>query len=180
MAGTPPRPDDRGVDDLLPAVYAELRAVADRLLRRAGPHPTLQPTELLHEAFLRLRGAAAPLRFAGEQHLRRTAVRTMRHVLVDRARARAADKRGGGRARVTLDEDFAQPLDDGDSVLRVHDGIEQLRAVDAQLADLVELRFFGGLSVDETAATMALSPRSVDRLWRLARAWWLAHDGGRP
>jgi RNA polymerase sigma factor (TIGR02999 family) len=177
MAGSEQH-DSEGLDRLLPGAYAELRGIADFLLRQQGSSATLQPTELLHEAFLRLRGAATPVQLQDERHFRRVAARAMRYVLVDRARARVADKRGNGRARVTLDDDVAVLLGDCDRVLRVHEGLERLRAVDAQLAELVELRFFGGLGIDEIADALGTSSRTIDRQWRLVRAWWIANESG--
>lgn len=175
---------ERAADELLPLVYAELRDVAARLLRHDRAAATMQPTDLIHEAWVRLAGDTTPAgeRWHSEQHFRRVAARAMRYVLVDRARARSADKRGGGLQRVTLDSDWCEAVDRSDEILAVNEGLERLAQVDQELARIVELKFFGGFSIDEIAAMLERSPRSIDRGWRLARAWWSREyaDDGAP
>lgn len=174
--------DPRAADDLLPLVYEELRAIARRLLADQKL-ATLQPTELIHEAFMRLAGSDAGIE--SEHHFRRLAARAMRFVLVDRVRASHAEKRGGRARPATLDEAvLAAAAASGeaaaDNVLAVHEALEALAAVDAQLAQIVELRFYGGVSMDEIADVLGVSRRTVQRGWRLARAWWIeeyAKDG---
>jgi RNA polymerase sigma factor (TIGR02999 family) len=174
-------------EQLLPHVYDELRAIAGNLMRRERAAHTLQPTELIHEAWLRLVDAdavaGAPDRDAGplRTHFTRIAARAMRFVLVDHARRKFADKRGGGQRRVTLDDNHEAAVVDPEDVLHVHDGIERLAALDPELAQIVELRFFGGMTLDEVAVARGTSRRTVVRNYRLARAWWLREfdDGGR-
>ena len=162
--------DGGATDELLPFVYEQLREIARRLLRGAKASQTLQPTELIHEAYVRL-GDAPDAAWESEQHFRRVAARAMRFVLVDRARARRADKRGGGHRHVTLETQWAEAASDSDQVLFVHDGLERLQAVDAQLAQIVELRFFAGLTLEETGKVLGMSHQGVHRAWLFARGW---------
>ena len=161
----------------MPLLYTELRRIAARLLADQGRGHTLQPTALVHEAWLRLAdqtqtSAADRMRFL------RLAARAMRFVLVDHARARCADKRGGGR-RVTLDLEQVA-LAPGAGLLELDQALEQLTAVDPELARLVELRFFAGLSHAAVADTLGVSLRTVERQWRLARAFLIKAMGGAP
>jgi RNA polymerase sigma factor (TIGR02999 family) len=166
------------VGALTPTVYAELHRIAGAVMRSAPGNHTLQPTELIHEAYLRLIDRDAE-QWQGRLHFTRVAARAMRFVLVDRARAATRQKRGGVRRRVTLDTQLAAVADHAESVLFVHDGLEQLARVDEQLAQIVELRFFASMTIEQIAAALDVSPRSVDRGWRLARAWWIDQfDGG--
>lgn len=166
------RSGDAGAErELLPLVYEELHGLARSAMRGEGPQ-TLQTTALVNEAWMRLfRGELVEPRDRG--HFFCMAARAMRNVLVDAARARRAVKRGG-RSDVELrelellsDDAAARPMD----LLDVHEALEKLSAFDPELADLVELRFFAGLSIDETAEALGTSPSSVDRGWRVARAW---------
>ncbi len=162
---------------LVDLVYDQLRALAQRVL---GDHPqaTIQPTELIHEAWIRLGDGEAEPDYESLRHYRRVAAKAMRFVLVDRARARLAKKRGGIGKRVTLDEQLVGNADEqSDDTLSVHDGLERLGEVDPDLAQLVELKFFGGLTMPEIAGNLGISERSVHRRWRLARAWWLEEFG---
>ena len=171
---SPSRGDRRGdaeppAGELYAAVERELRAVAARMLLGERAGHTLQPTALLHEAWLRLASVHQPWQDQG--HFVRAAAGTMRRVLVEHARARARDKRGGGAERVTLTPEL---LDGGNSpqdVLVVDEALAKLSEVDPDLARLVELRVFGGLGHPEIAATTGRSLRSVERDWRLARAF---------
>jgi RNA polymerase sigma factor (TIGR02999 family) len=162
-------------EELLPIVYDELREIAVRLLAGRGRRSTLQPTDVIHAAWLRLTDpdAAGLRQVDGRVHFQRLAARAMRFVLVDHARAKSAEKRGGPRRRVTLDENLEGIADQAVDVLFVHEGLDRLRAVDAQLADIVEMRFFGGMTIAEIAQVLGVSTSSVNRGWRLARAWWL-------
>jgi RNA polymerase sigma factor (TIGR02999 family) len=153
------------------ALYAELHALAHRQLRRARPGSTLSTTALLHEAYLKLarvEGVTYP------QHLFALAARAMRQVLVDHARERAAQKRGGGQVRVTLGEEEAGIAADAEELLAIDGALAGLQQVDARLARVVELRFFGGLSVEETARALGISTATVKRDWRAARAFLIA------
>ena len=138
---------------------------------------TLQPTELIHEAYLRLT-AGDDAGWEDRVHFKRVAARAMRNILVDHARARLTAKRGGGQRRVTLDTPLLQPAGEEQDVVAVHEGLEKLSAVDRQLADIVELRFFAGMTMEEVAAALGISSRTAARGWRLARAWWFREFGG--
>jgi RNA polymerase sigma factor (TIGR02999 family) len=164
--------DDRPVDALLPIVYEELRRLAAAYLRRERPGQTLQPTGLVHEAYLRLR-KDRPDRWQNRAHFCAIAAHAMRQILIERARARGAQKRGGARPRVTLHDDVAgedHPLSAVD-LLALDEALGRLAALDPEQARLVELRFFGGLTIEETADAMGLSPATVKRHWIVARAW---------
>jgi RNA polymerase sigma factor (TIGR02999 family) len=157
-------------EELLPLLYDELRVIARRLLGDQGKTHTLQPTELVHEAWIRLidQTRARP---EDQTHFLRLAARAMRFVLVDHARAKGAGKRGGGRRRVTLGDDVAADVDRAGDLVALDEALENLGRVDRDLERLVELRFFGGLKHEEIAANLGVSLRSVERDWRLARAW---------
>lgn len=146
--------------------YGELRRVAAGALARERRGHTLAPTELVHEAWLRLREAELP---AGTAHTA-LAAHAMREALVDHARRRGALKRGQGRVPLELDEERAAEERDA-YVVALDEALGELAALDAELARLVELRFFGGLDTDELARALALSPRTVKRRWQLAKGW---------
>lgn len=156
--------------ELVAALHGELVRVASSQLRGQRPGHTLQPTALVHEAYLRLFHDEAPS-FADRTHFLAAAALAMRSVLVDMARRRAALKRGGASVRVTLRSDTPAPDDGGHEILAVHDALARLQEVDARWALVVELRFFGGLSIAETAAHLGVSPPTVERDWNRARAW---------
>ena len=162
---------------LFPLVYAELREIARGRLASERPNHTLTPTALVHEAYLRLVGAATP-RFAGTRHFLAIAAIAMRRILIDHARGALREKRGGGRLAVTLPDDVPGEALDPAELLNLDAALERLAAVDAEMAQVVELRYFGGLTVEETAAAMALSPRGVNRHWTSARAWLRRELGG--
>jgi RNA polymerase sigma factor (TIGR02999 family) len=155
---------------LLPLLYDELRTIARRLLADQSKSHTLQPTELVHEAWLRLidHTQAGP---ANQVHFLRLAARAMRFVLVDHARAKGAGKRGGGRRPITLDDNVAVDADRAAELLALDEALQNLGRVDRDLERLVELRFFGGLKHEEIAHNLGTSLRTVERDWRLARAW---------
>lgn len=170
--------DRAALDALVPLVYAELRVQARRHLSKERRNHTLQPTALVHETFLRLQGQ----RRAHWQNRRQffaVAAQTMRRVLVDHARARIAAKRGAGRTLVPL-EDAPEPARaPGVDVLALDQALERLSALDARQAQVVEMRYFGGLSAEETAAALGISIPTVKRDWALARAWlFRALEGG--
>ena len=164
-------PDDRqSLDSLLPLVYKELRRLAAGYLRREKPGQTLQPTALVHEAYLRLM-KDRPDRWQNRAHFCAIAAHSMRQILIERARARGAAKRGGARPRVTLDEALIAGEDRSIDLLALDEALERLAALDPEQARLVELRFFGGLTVEETAEAMDISPATVKRHWTIAKAW---------
>ena len=162
--------DTRALEKLVPLVYSELRRLAARYMRRERPGQSLQATALVHEAYLRLL-KDADLSFQNRAHFVGIAARSMRQILVEHARARNADKRGGERRRITLDEAAAvgKPLDV--DLLALDEALERLAQRDAQQSRIVELRFFGGLTNEETAEALGISPATVKRAWAVARAW---------
>lgn len=164
------RGDGQAVDELLPLVYSELRALAGRYFRSERADHTLQPTALVHEAWLRLKGAAG-YTLQDRAHFIGLAASAMRQILVDHARAHRAGKRGGGQARVVLDEAFAFS-DRGDlDLVALDEALQALGSLEPRQARIVELRFFAGLTVEETAEALGLSPATVKRDWTFARAW---------
>lgn len=156
----------------MPLVYDELRRLAASYLRRERPGQTLQATALVHEAYVRLIGENAK-GFQNRTHFLAIAALSMRQILVQRARARKAAKRGGDPARITLDEQlFAAPAGQSEvDLLALDAALDKLAALDARQAKIVELRYFGGLSVEEAADVLEISPATVKRDWTLARAW---------
>jgi RNA polymerase sigma-70 factor (ECF subfamily) len=163
--------DDRqSLDSLLPLVYQELRRLAAGYLRRERAGYTLQPTALVNEAYLRLL-KDDPGRWQNRAHFCAIAAHSMRQILIERARARNAQKRGGPRARVTLDEALLAGGERSIDLVALDEALERLTALDPEQARLVELRFFGGLTVEETADAMGISPATVKRHWTVARAW---------
>jgi RNA polymerase sigma-70 factor, ECF subfamily len=155
---------------LTDTVYAQLRHVAAAYMRRESPGQTLQATALVHEAFIRL-VRDRQVSWQDSAHFRAIAARSMRQILVERARARHAKKRGGMWQRITLDERTASAPPMTVGVAALDEALERLAAHDPQRAQLVELRFFGGLTIEETAAVLGVSPATVKRGWALAKAW---------
>jgi RNA polymerase sigma-70 factor (ECF subfamily) len=162
--------DAHALDAASGAIYPELRRIADAYLRRERPDHTLQPTALVHEAFLRLANAGR-LHFDSRKQFYALAAQLMRRILVDHARAVTAQKRGGHAQKVPLDELRHYDGDAADRFLVLHDALERLAGFDARKAQVIELRYFGGLTLDEAAAHLGLSPASVHREQRLAEAW---------
>jgi len=163
--------DEDAANKLLTLLYGELRRVAESAMRGERDDHTLQPTALVHEAYMRvMRGSEQP-EWEGRDHFVRFAARAMRNVLVDHARARGATKRGSGQKPAPLDsvlEFFErQELD----MVELNDALEKLLEVDESLARLIELRFFAGLTIEETASVMEVSTPTIERRWRVARAW---------
>jgi RNA polymerase sigma factor (TIGR02999 family) len=159
------------LQDLLPLVYAELRRIAAQRLRRERPDHTLQPTALVHEAYLRLIDQRR-VHWQNRAHFYGVAAQVMRRILVDQARARNAEKRGAGWDRVTLIGDKTPNGGSRDiDVLALDGALERLAALDAQQERIVELRYFGGLTLDETAEVIGISTATVKREWAIARAW---------
>ena len=155
----------------MPLVYDELRRIAARYVSRERPGQTLQATALVNEAFVRL-AAERTRTFQNRTHFLAIAALSMRQILVQRARARGAAKRGGAPRRVTLDDGNIQHEQRGDiDVLAVDEALSRLATIDAQQARIVELRYFGGLTIEETAEIVGVSPATVKREWAMARAW---------
>src|SRR5688572_18494367 len=164
--------DDAAVEQLAPLVEAELRRLARGYMRRERRGHTLQTTALVNEAFLRLTDARR-VRWQDRAHFLGISARLMRRVLVDHARSLGYRKRGGGAQRVTLDEGLVASPDPGLDVLALDRALDALAELDARKSKVIELRFFGGLSVEETAEVLHVSPDTVKRDWRLAKLWLL-------
>src|SRR6478609_7756592 len=162
--------DRPSLQTLMPLVYEELRRLAAHYLRGEKPGQTLQPTALVHEAYLRLL-KDRPDRWQNRAHFCAIAAHSMRQILIERARARGALKRGGAQPRVTLDEALVAGGERSIDLVALDEALDRLAALDAEQARLVELRFFGGLTIEETAEAMAISPATVKRHWTVARAW---------
>ena len=164
--------DAAALERLIPLVYDDLRALARAQLRREDAGHTVSPTGLVHEAYLRL-VASGQLSAADRGHFFAIAARTMRRVLIDYARGRKRMKRGGGQIAVSLDDDLAPFLTDeiADELIALDDVIERLRTASPRAARVVECRFFAGLTLEETADALAVSTKTVQRDWLLARAW---------
>jgi RNA polymerase sigma-70 factor (ECF subfamily) len=155
---------------LMPFVYDELRRLADHYLRQERPDHTLQPTALVHEAYLRLIDQTR-VEWQNRAHFFGVAAQLMRRILVDHARRHRASKRGGYEQKVTLDEalDYSQPRDV--DLLALDDALNALAEFDARQSRIVELRFFGGLTIEETAEALGVSPATVKVDWSMAKAW---------
>jgi len=171
---------ERGGDlartQLLDRVYVELRELASSHLRRERPDHTLQPTALVHEAYLKLIGQNE-LSFRSRAEFFGAAAQVMRRILVDHARRSQAAKRGGGRVRETLDTGSIAVDDRAGDLLEIDDALRKFADTDPERARIVELRFFGGLSNAEAGEILGVSTRSVERAWRVARAWLLRELG---
>jgi RNA polymerase sigma factor (TIGR02999 family) len=170
--------DPRAAEQLLPLVYDELRRLAADKLARESPGQTLQATALVHEAYLRLVDRPDAREWNGRHHFFAAAAEAMRRILVDHARRKKSLRGGGGQARAELREDAIAAPEASDEILAVDEALAGLAAADPKAAELVKLRYFAGLSVDEAAQALGMSPRSVDRLWAYARAWLQRAVGG--
>ena len=163
--------DPRAAADLLPLVYDELRKLAAARMAQERADQTLQPTALVHEAYLHLVGPTAPAHWDGRAHFFAAAAEAMRRLLIDQARRRAAVRHGGGRAREDLDHvEVAAPEPDAD-LLAVDEALGRFEAIDPAKAALVKLRYFAGLTGAEAAEVLGISPTTADRHWAYARAW---------
>lgn len=171
--------DKAAFDRLVPLVYDELRRMARRHLRRGPRGPTLDTNALVHEAYLKL--AASPgLRLNDRGHLMAVTARAMRQVIISRARARLADKRGAGEAVLPLEEEKAGTAPAPEWLLDLDRALDRLRERDEQLARVFECRYFAGLGEEETAEALGVSLRTAQRGWMRARAWLRSELGGRP
>ena len=163
--------DATALDALLPRVYADLRMLARRELRGHRGHDTLQPTALVNDVLLKLIDRDAPQPLQGRAHLLHTAARMMRQLLVDRARSAASDKHGGGWLRDDFTRALDLPIPESTRLPELDAALTELSRIDARMAQVVELRYFAGLSVAEVAAMLELEERTVYRDWAAARAW---------
>jgi RNA polymerase sigma factor (TIGR02999 family) len=174
--------DRAALEQLTPRVYAELRRIAGHCMQNERPGRTLQTTALVHEAYLRLIDVNN-VNWEQRAHFFAVSAQIMRRILVDGARERATAKRGGGMPRVNLDKIALDEIADvssghGDELIALDEALESLAELDPRKARIIELRFFGGLSVEETAAVLKVSPDTVMRDWRLARSWLLLELSG--
>jgi RNA polymerase sigma factor (TIGR02999 family) len=171
------RCDVQAAADFLPLVYEELRRLAVRRLAGESKEHTLQPTALVHEAWLRIEGSGTRV-WRDRQHFFAVAAEAMRRILVDRARRRRAAKRGGNAERLALDEmDLAAPEED-ERLLAMNEALEKLGAKDSRKAELVRLRYFGGLSFEETAEVLGIAVPTAKQWWAYARAWMKVEMAG--
>ena len=167
------RGDPRAAEQLLPLVYDELRKLAAARLAAEAPGQTLQPTALVHEAYLRLVGGDATAQWNGRTHFFGAAAEAMRRILVESARRKHRLRRGGDRERVDLDGlEVAAPARGGD-LLALDEALTVLASADPQAAELIKLRYFAGMTVPEAADALGVAPRTADFLWAYAKAWLL-------
>jgi RNA polymerase sigma-70 factor (ECF subfamily) len=171
--------DVRAKSELVALVYDELRRVATGLMRRERTDHTLSPTAVVHEAVIRLLGDEVFDKAADRNFLFASAARAMREVLIDHARRRSADRRGGGRRRVPLDLVADYFEEQGLDVVAVHESLDRLAELNERQSQVMTLRYFGGLTVPEVAAALGVSVVTVERDWRLARAWLSGQLGER-
>lgn len=160
----------RAVDHLLPIVYDQLKQLAQRQLRGERSDHTLQTTDLVHEAYLKLSGLER-IKWKSRAQFFAIAAQAMHRVLVDYALSRRAAKRGGGRHKVPFDEAMLVSAEQAEEVLALHDALTGLEQMQPRLAQIVECRYFAGMSIEETAEALDISPATVKRAWTLARAW---------
>jgi RNA polymerase sigma factor (TIGR02999 family) len=173
------RGDPHAANQLLPLVYDELRLLAAQKLAHETPGQTLQPTALVHEAYLRLVGEAEGPHWDSHGHFFAAAAESMRRILVENARRKQAAKRGGNRARADLDLNQVAVPAVREDLLALDEALDRLAAADPEAARLVQLRYFAGLTLAESAQVLGVSPRTADRLWAYARAWLLQSlEGG--
>jgi RNA polymerase sigma factor (TIGR02999 family) len=162
--------DRAALDELARRIYGELRGLARYYLRQERSGLTLQPSDLVHEAFLRLVDEK-DIDWKNRAHFFGVAAMRMRHILVDHARGRQAAKRGGGEFRLSLSKADRQAEEPDVNLLALDDALQRLESLDPQKAQIVELRYFGGLTIEETAEALRVSPATVKRDWSMARAW---------
>ncbi len=162
--------DELALDSILPLVYNELRKISSKYLRDEYRHHTLQTTELVHEAYIKLIGSN-PLSWESRAHFYGIAARSMRQILVDYARKRKSQKRGSGLTYITLDKVAQNFINVDEHILDLNDALEKLESIEERSSKIVELRFFSGLSIDETAEILKVSPATIKRDWNFAKAW---------
>ncbi|HEX5601061.1 MAG TPA: sigma-70 family RNA polymerase sigma factor [Pyrinomonadaceae bacterium] len=162
--------DRSALDKLLPLVHSELRRIAQRQMSQERPGHTLQATALVNEAYLKLAGQQG-FDWQNRAHFFAVCAQVMRHILIDHARAHARDKRGGGAVKVSLNDALVVAEDQASHFIALDEALRVLERLDPQKGKIVELRYFGGLSVEEAAEVMNISPRTVRREWQRAKAW---------
>lgn len=162
--------DPQAAQNLLPLVYCQLRAIAAQRMKLERPDHTLQPTALVHEAFLKLVGPRSSP-WAGEAHFFAAAAEAMRQILIDHAKARSRQKRGGKQVRAAISLIDVAALENPDEILALDEALCRLELQEPEVVHIVRLRFFAGLSIDQVAELLNIAPRTVDRRWQFARAW---------
>ncbi len=162
--------DEQAAHDLLPLVYNQLRAIAAQRMKFERPDHTLQPTAIVHEAFLKLVGPRSTP-WAGEGHFFAAAADAMRQILLDHAKSKGRQKRGGKRAREAVNLTDLAAIDNSDEILALDEALCRLEHQEPEVGRVVRLRFFAGLSMDQIAELLEIAPRTVDRRWQFARAW---------
>lgn len=162
--------DKSALDKLLPLVHAELRRIARRQMSHERPGHTLQATALINEVYLKLLGQES-FEWHNRAHFFAVCVQMMRHILIDHARAHTREKRGGGAVQVSLDQAVVIANEQAEQLLALEEALRSLEDLDAQKAKIVELRYFGGLNIEETAEVLDVSPRTVRREWQRSKAW---------
>lgn len=162
--------DRAAAEQLLPVVYDELKKLAAHYMKKESPGHSLQPTALVHEAFLKLVDQTQ-VSYQGQTHFFALGAQAMRRILVDHARSRSRLRRGGDRSRVTFDEETVFSRTRDEDILVIDDLLTRLAELDSRQASIVELRFFGGLKVEEVAEALDLSKRTIESEWAMARAW---------
>ena len=172
--------DPKAAEELLPLVYEELRRLATQRMAREAAGQTLQPTALVHEAWLRLAGNEAA-RFENRAHFFGAAAEAMRRILIERARRRLTAKRGNGQTPLDLDElEIPSPTTDDDQLLAINEALEKFAALDPRKAELVKLRYFVGMNFEETAAALGIAVPTAKQWWAYARAWLTVEMRGTP
>jgi RNA polymerase sigma factor (TIGR02999 family) len=166
--------DSHAADQLLPLVYDELRKLAAQKLAQENPGQTLQATALVHEAYLRLVGNGEERQWDGRRHFFAAAAEAMRRVLVENARRKRGLKHGGDRRRQAFDPDFIAAPEAADELLALDEALTKLAATEPQVAELVKLRYFAGLTIPQAAAQLQISPRTADAWWSYAKAYFQA------
>jgi len=164
--------DKYALEQLMPLVYDELRRMARNYMRKQPSGHTLQTTELIHEAYLKI-AAGEDKQWQNRAHFFGVAAKAMRHILVDYARSKSRDKRGGWQDRVTLVEDVAVSNGRSEEIVALDDALNQLAVLDERKVNVVEMKFFGGLTVEEIARVLKISPETVKRDWNFAQTWLL-------
>ena len=170
--------DRQAAAHLLPLVYDELRKLAATRMAAENPGQTLQPTALVHEAYLRLIGPADAVRWDGRGHFFAAAAEAMRRILVEAARRKKAEKHGGGRQRVDAATIELAAAESDDDLVAIDAALDQLAAVDPVKADLVKLRYFVGLTIEQAAEVLGISPATAKRYWAYSRAWLFQRVAG--
>jgi RNA polymerase sigma factor (TIGR02999 family) len=172
--------DPQAAEQLLPLVYTELRRLAAQRIAHEKPGQTLDATALVHEAYVRLVDVDQAREWSSRSHFFAAAAEAMRHILVDNARRKKRDKHGGGRQRVALNDFVPAPSSDADELLAVDEALTRLAQHDPQAADVVKLRYFAGLSVEEAARNLGIARATAYRHWTFARAWLLQEISAPP